>query len=72
MTQSSTRVGVDERDVGWLWSWRQAENEREMETRTAVGLIKGHAYGITAIRRVNLKDTRLFAFLRYVWNTGSP
>lgn len=43
-----------------------------METRTAVGLIKGHAYGITAIRRVNLKDTRLFAFLRYVWNTGSP
>lgn len=37
-----------------------------MEVRTSVGLIKGHAYGITAIRKVNLKDTRLFAFLRYV------
>jgi len=41
-----------------------ASSKAEMETRTSVGLVKGHAYGITAIRRVNLKDTRLFAFLR--------
>ncbi|XP_065580677.1 calpain-5-like isoform X2 [Artemia franciscana] len=42
----------------------QASSESEMEARTDVGLVKGHAYGITAIRKVFLKDTRLFAFLR--------
>ena len=42
----------------------QATTKEEMEARTAVGLVKGHAYGITAIRKVNLKDTRLLGFLR--------
>jgi len=42
----------------------EATTSEEMEARTAVGLVKGHAYSITAIRKVNLKDTRLLGFLR--------
>ena len=37
-----------------------------MEARTAVGLIKGHAYSITAIRKVKMKDARFLSFLRYI------
>ena len=33
-----------------------------MEASTAMGLIKGHAYGITAVKNINL-DSGMFSFL---------
>ena len=38
----------------------QAENSEEMEAKTETGLVKGHAYGITEVRRVALEGTGLF------------
>lgn len=35
-----------------------SENE-EMETRTDLGLVKGHAYGITSVKKVDLNDANL-------------
>ena len=35
-----------------------------MEAKTSVGLVIGHAYGITAVRKVNLKGTSLLVFLK--------
>lgn len=39
-----------------------SENE-DRETRTDLGLVKGHAYGITAARKVDLNDAKFFAKL---------
>lgn len=38
----------------------KAESTAEMEAKTASGLVKGHAYGITEVRRVALQGTGLF------------
>ena len=35
----------------------QAASSEEMEARTDTGLVKGHAYGITAVKRVPLEGT---------------
>ena len=32
----------------------------DMEQRTDLGLVKGHAYGITNVKKVDLNDTKLF------------
>ncbi|PVD18345.1 hypothetical protein C0Q70_20894 [Pomacea canaliculata] len=39
----------------------QARTAAEMEVRLSVGLVKGHAYSITAVRDVYLKGTGLFS-----------
>ena len=39
-------------------------SHEEMEMRTEVGLVKGHAYGITALRKVNIGDTGLFSIFK--------
>jgi hypothetical protein len=31
-----------------------------MEERTDLGLVKGHAYGITAVKKIDLNDTKFF------------
>lgn len=36
----------------------------EAEMRTSVGLVKGHAYGITACRKINIGDTGLFSIFK--------
>lgn len=36
-----------------------ADNQQEMEQRTDVGLVKGHAYGITAAKKVYIGNTTL-------------
>lgn len=33
-----------------------------MEARTDVGLVKGHAYGITAVHKVHIGETSLKSF----------
>ena len=42
-------------DAGW-----QVETESEMEKPTEVGLVKGHAYAVTAVRKVALAGTGIF------------
>ncbi|XP_067950121.1 calpain-5-like [Watersipora subatra] len=37
-----------------------AESSEEMEARTDTGLVKGHAYGITEVKRAGLEGTGLF------------
>lgn len=37
----------------------KANTSEEMETRTDLGLVKGHAYGITAVKRIPLGGTSL-------------
>ncbi|XP_068228200.1 calpain-5-like isoform X3 [Palaemon carinicauda] len=39
-------------------------SHEEAEMRTSVGLVKGHAYGITACRKINIGDTGLFSIFR--------
>lgn len=39
-----------------------AENSDEMEAATDVGLVKGHAYGITAVKNIHLEGSGLFNF----------
>jgi len=41
-----------------------ANNEDEMEQRTELGLVKGHAYGITAVKRIPLGETNLVNFFK--------
>lgn len=38
----------------------QAKSSDEMEKATDVGLIKGHAYAVTAIRRPAIEGTGIF------------
>ena len=38
----------------------QAESKEEMETSIDVGLVIGHAYGVTAVRRLSLAGTGFF------------
>ena len=38
----------------------QAKSADEMEAHTDMGLVKGHAYGITAVKKVPLAGTGLF------------
>jgi hypothetical protein len=40
--------------------------EEEMEQRTDLGLVKGHAYGITAVSRVAIGSTKLSKLFRLV------
>ncbi|KAK7090412.1 calpain-5-like [Littorina saxatilis] len=42
----------------------QARTAAEMEVRLNVGLVKGHAYSITAVRDIPLKGTGLFNFIK--------
>jgi hypothetical protein len=44
----------------------KASGSGEMEERTDLGLVKGHAYGITAIKRIPLGDTSLVTLFKYV------
>ncbi len=37
----------------------QATSNEDMEARTDLGLIKGHAYGITSVKRVPIGGTNL-------------
>ncbi|XP_069981344.1 calpain-5-like isoform X3 [Penaeus vannamei] len=39
-------------------------SHEEAEMRTNVGLVKGHAYGITAVRKINIGDTGLFSIFK--------
>lgn len=39
-------------------------SHEEAEMRTNVGLVKGHAYGITACRKINIGETGLFSIFR--------
>nr|AAT77812.1 calpain T [Gecarcinus lateralis] len=39
-------------------------SHEEAEMRTNVGLVKGHAYGITACRKINIGDTGLFSIFK--------
>ncbi|XP_037777130.1 calpain-5-like isoform X2 [Penaeus monodon] len=39
-------------------------SHEETEMRTNVGLVKGHAYGITAVRKINIGDTGLFSIFK--------
>ncbi|XP_045614079.1 calpain-5 isoform X2 [Procambarus clarkii] len=41
-----------------------AHSHEEIEMRTNVGLVKGHAYGITACRKINIGDTGLFSIFK--------
>lgn len=40
----------------------QARSAAEMEVRLSSGLVKGHAYSITAVHTIHLKGTGLFNF----------
>ena len=40
-----------------------ARSQYEMEKRLPCGLIKGHAYAITKLKHVNIKDNTSFKFL---------
>ena len=42
----------------------QATSEDEMEQRTELGLVKGHAYGITAVKKIPLGETNLVNFFK--------
>ena len=39
-----------------------------MEQRTELGLVKGHAYGITAVKRIPLGETNLVNFFKSVFD----
>ena len=39
----------------------QTSNSEEAEERTDLGLVKGHAYGITDVKKVDLNDAKFFA-----------
>jgi hypothetical protein len=43
-----------------------------MEQRTDLGLVKGHAYGITAVKKVAIGGTGLTAFFKYICDVKSP
>ena len=42
----------------------KANSDDEMEQRTELGLVKGHAYGITAVKRIPLGETSLKTFFK--------
>lgn len=39
-------------------------SREEMEERTDLGLVKGHAYGITAVKKVSIGGTGLASLFR--------
>ncbi|XP_061192962.1 calpain-5-like [Saccostrea echinata] len=41
-----------------------AESSEEMEAATETGLVKGHAYGVTAVKNVPLEGSGLFSFFK--------
>jgi len=58
----------------------QAKTKEEMETEAVFGLTKGHAYAVTAVRRVRIAGTGILGFsadrlpmirLRNPWGPGS-
>ena len=40
-----------------------------MEERTDLGLVKGHAYGVTAVKKVSIGGTGLASFFRFFVST---
>ena len=42
----------------------QASTSEEVEERTDLGLVKGHAYGITAVKRIPLGETSLITLFK--------
>ena len=40
-----------------------------MEERTDLGLVKGHAYGVTAVKKVSIGGTGLASFFRFFVQT---
>ena len=42
----------------------QASTSEEVEERTDLGLVKGHAYGITAVKRIPLGETNLITLFK--------
>ena len=58
----------------------QARTKEEMETEAVLGLTKGHAYAVTAIKKVRVAGTGILGFsadrlamirLRNPWGPGS-
>lgn len=47
-----------------FWTIIKAESSEEMEASTDTGLVKGHAYGVTAIKNVALEGSGLFSFFK--------
>ncbi|MPC26018.1 Calpain-5 [Portunus trituberculatus] len=47
-------------------------SHEEAEMRTNVGLVKGHAYGVTACRKINIGDTGLFSIFNYAHSLLTP
>ncbi len=43
---------------------RKVSDSSEMEKRTDLGLVKGHAYGVTAVRKVPIGGTGLGSFFK--------
>ena len=43
----------------------QTSSRDEMEERTDLGLVKGHAYGVTAVKKVSIGGTGLASFFRF-------
>ena len=42
----------------------QTSSPFEEEERTDLGLVKGHAYGITAVKRIDLNENKLFKMFK--------
>ena len=42
------------------FSYLQAKSSEEMEQAIDIGLVKGHAYGITSVKRVAIAGSGLF------------
>ena len=42
----------------------QTSSRDELEERTDLGLVKGHAYGVTAVKKVSIGGTGLASFFR--------
>jgi len=58
----------------------QAKTKDEMETEAVLGLTKGHAYAVTAIRKIRIAGTGILGFsadklamirLRNPWGPGT-
>lgn len=47
------------------FSYFQATDSSQFEARTKTGLIMGHAYGITAVRDINLGSAGLLSLFKY-------
>ena len=49
----------------WTCHVLQTASREEREERTDLGLVKGHAYGITAVKKVAIGGTGLASFFRF-------